>query len=89
MPDVKKDDVKVTIENGMLSISGERKAETEEKKRQFHRLERFFGRLERAFTLPEDADTKKIAAEFHDGVLQVHLSKPSVAKPKPVAIPVQ
>ena len=89
LPDVKKGDVKVTIENGLLSISGERKTETEEKKRKFHRLERFFGRFERTFTVPEDADTKKIVAQFRDGVLQVHLPKRLIAKPKPVAIAVQ
>jgi HSP20 family protein len=89
LPDVKKGDVKVTIENGVLSISGERKTETEEKKRKFHRLERFFGRFERTFTVPEDADTKKIMAQFRDGVLQVHLPKRPIAKPKPVAITVE
>jgi HSP20 family protein len=89
LPDVKKGDVKVIIENGVLSISGERKMENEEKKRKFHRLERFFGRFERTFAVPEDADTKKIVTQFRDGVLQVHLPKRLIAKPKPVAIMVQ
>ncbi len=75
LPEMKKDDVKVTIENGILYISGERRAEKEEKKRKFHRLERLFGTFERTFTVPEDADPTKIVAEFHDGVLQVHLPK--------------
>jgi HSP20 family protein len=88
LPEMKKDDVKVTIENGMLSISGERRAEKEEKKRKFHRLERFFGRFERTFTVPEDADAPKIMAEFHDGVLQVHLPKRAMPKPKPIEVKV-
>src|SRR5204862_7729142 len=55
LPEMKKDDVKVTIENGILYISGERRAEKEEKKRQFHRLERFLGSFERTFTVSQDA----------------------------------
>jgi HSP20 family protein len=89
LPEMKKDDVTVIIENGVFSISGERKAEKEEKKKKFHRLERFFGRFERTFTVPEDADAAKIAASFKDGVLTVHLPKTPAAKPKPIEIKVQ
>jgi HSP20 family protein len=89
LPEMKRDDVIVTIENGILYISGERKFETEEKKRKFHRLERFFGTFERTFTLPKDADAAKIKAEFHDGVLQVHLPKHPMAKPKAIEVKVQ
>jgi HSP20 family protein len=89
LPEMKKDDVKVTIENGILYISGERKFEKEEKKRRFHRLERFFGTFERTFTVPEDADATKIKAEFHDGVLQVHLPKLPIVKPKLIEAKVQ
>jgi HSP20 family protein len=89
LPEMKKDDVKVTIENGVLSISGERKTEKEEKKQKFHRLERFFGRFERTFTVPEDADASKIAAVFKDGVLTVHLPKAPAGKPKPIEVKVQ
>jgi HSP20 family protein len=89
LPEMKKDDVKVTIENGILYISGERKFEKEEKKRKFHRLERFFGTFKRTFTVPEDADATKIVAEFHDGVLQVHLPKIPMAKPKAIEVKVQ
>jgi HSP20 family protein len=89
LPEMKKDDVKVTIENGILYISGERKTEKEEKKQKFHRLERFFGTFERSFTVPEDADATKITAEFKDGVLQVHLPKSPAAKPKPIEVKVQ
>ena len=89
LPEMKKDDVKVTIENGILYISGERRAEKEEKKKKFHRLERLFGTFERRFTLPEDADPTKIVAEFRDGVLQVHLPKRLMPKPKTVEVKVQ
>jgi len=89
LPEMKKDDVKVTIENGILYISGERRAEKEEKKRKFHRLERFFGTFERTFTVPEDADATKIRAEFRDGVLQVHLPKRPMPKPRPIEVKVQ
>ena len=89
LPETKKDDVKVTIENGILHISGERNTEKEEKKRKFHRLERFFGTFERRFTMPEDADAAKIRAEFKAGVLQVHLPKSPAAKPKPIEVKVQ
>ena len=87
LPEMKKEDVKVTIENGILYISGERRAE-KDPKRKFHRLERFFGIFERTFTVPEDADAAKIMAEFHDGVLRVHLPKRPMPKPKPIEVKV-
>jgi HSP20 family protein len=89
LPEMKKEDVKVTIENGIVYISGERKFDKEEKKIKFHRLERFFGTFERTFTVPEDADATKIMAEFHDGVLQVHLPKRPMPKPKAIEVKVQ
>jgi len=89
LPDMKKEDVKVTVENGILSISGERKAEKEEKQRKFHRIERTFGFFERTFTLPEDADAVKIVADFKDGVLRIHLPKLVTTKAKPIEVKVQ
>jgi HSP20 family protein len=89
LPEMKKDEVKVTTENGVLCISGERKTEKEEKNKKYHRIERSFGSFERAFTVPEDADANKIAAEFKDGVLKVHLPKTPAAKPKPIEVKVQ
>ena len=88
LPEVKKDDVRVTVENGVLSISGERKIEKEEKSKKYHRVERAYGRFERTFTLPEGADGTKITAEFKEGVLKVHLPKAEVAKPKSVTVKV-
>jgi len=89
LPKMQKDDVKVRIENGILYISGERKFKKEETNRKFLRVERFFGTFERTFTVPEDADATKILAEFHDGVLQVHLPKHPTVKPKVIEAKVQ
>lgn len=75
LPGLKKEEVKVTVEEGVMTISGERKVEKEEKTRKYHRVERAYGKFERSFTLPEQADGAKITAEFKDGVLQVHLPK--------------
>jgi HSP20 family protein len=88
VPEVKKEDVKVTVENGVLYLKGERRQEKEEKGRRFHRTERTYGSFMRSFTLPADADEKKIAAEFKDGMLNVHLSKSETAKPKAIEIKV-
>ena len=89
LPEVKKEDVKVTVENGTLTVSGERKSEKEEKKKKFHRVERSYGSFERIFTVPEEADPNKITAEFKDGVLKVRLPKSAKAKPKAVEVKVQ
>jgi HSP20 family protein len=85
---MKKEDVKVTLENGVLCISGERKVETEEKNKKYHRIERSFGFFERTFAVPENAAADKIAADFRDGVLTVHLPKVPAAKPKPIEVKV-
>ena len=89
LPEMKKEEVKVVVENGILSLSGERKVEKEEKKKKYHRIERSYGFFERTFTVPEDADAHKIAADFRDGVLKVHLPKVPAAKPKPIEVKVQ
>lgn len=75
LPEAKKEDVKVSIDNGMMTISGERKHEHEEKKKKYHRVERSYGRYSRSFTLPEGVDEDKVEAKFEDGVLTVHLPK--------------
>ncbi len=88
LPEVKKDDVKVTLENGVLSVSGERKLEKEEKSRRYHRIERAYGTFTRSFTLPEDADPGQVNAEFRDGVLRVHVRKNEKARPKAIDVKV-
>ena len=88
LPEVKKEDVKVTVENGVLTITGERKFEKEEKDKKYHRIERSYGTFMRSFTLPDGADGSKVNAEFKDGVLKVHLPKSEKAKPKAVEVKV-
>lgn len=75
LPDLRKQDIKVSIENGTLLISGERKVERDQKTLTFHRMERAYGRFERAFTLPENADRDRVASEYAEGVLTVHVPK--------------
>ncbi|MEX0878436.1 MAG: Hsp20/alpha crystallin family protein [Thermoanaerobaculia bacterium] len=87
LPEVKKEDVKVTVENGVLTLQGERKQEKEEKGKKFHRIERSYGTFLRTFTVPLDADETKVAADFRDGILKVHLAK--MEKPRPKAIEVK
>jgi HSP20 family protein len=88
LPEVKKEDVKVTVENGVLTITGERKFEKEEKDKKYHRVERSYGNFLRSFTLPEGADGTKVAADFKDGVLKVHLPKSEKAKNQAVEVKV-
>ncbi|MFH1067909.1 MAG: Hsp20/alpha crystallin family protein [bacterium] len=75
LPDVKKEDVKVTVENGVLLITGERKFEREEKDKKIHRIERSYGSFLRSFVVPDNADGSKITAEFKNGLLKVRLPK--------------
>jgi HSP20 family protein len=88
LPDVKKGDMHVEIVDGMLSVSGERHQEKEEKGKRFHRVERSYGRFERRVSLPAEVDPSKVAAEFKDGVLQVHLPKSPTARPQSIEVKV-
>ena len=88
LPEMKKDDVRVTVEDGILCVSGERKTQKEDQKKKFHRIERSFGTFRRSFTLPEDADSMKVTAEFRDGVLKVHLPTTPVARSKATQVKV-
>jgi HSP20 family protein len=88
LPEVKKEDVKVTAEEGTLTITGERKFEKEEKGKKYHRVERSYGSFVRSFSLPDDASPGKVTAEFKDGVLSVHLAKIQKAKPTHIEVKV-
>jgi HSP20 family protein len=88
LPEVKKEDVKVTVEDGVLTIQGERKHEKEEKGKKYHRVERSYGSFVRSFTLPDLVDEEKVKAEFKDGVLNVQLPKSEKAKPKAIEVAV-
>ena len=89
LPEIKKDDLRVTVEDGILCVSGERKSEKEDQKRKFHRVERSYGSFRRSFTLPADTDSKKVTAEFRDGVLKVHLPTTAIAKTKALQVKVE
>jgi HSP20 family protein len=87
IPEVDKKDVKVTLQDNVLTIQGERKQETEHNGKRYHRVERSYGMFSRAFTLPEDAAEDTTKAEFKDGMLTVHV--PKSARPKPKAMEVK
>ena len=88
LPEVAKDEVKVFVEEGVLTIQGERHKEREEKGKKFHRVERSYGTFLRTFTVPPDADDAKIQVEFKEGLLKVHLPKSEKAKPKTIDVKV-
>ena len=88
LPGLAKDDVDITIENGVLSLSGAKKEEHEEGKTDSgsHVLERRYGRFQRSFSLPRGVDADKVSAKFSDGVLTVTLPKAATAKPRQIKI---
>jgi HSP20 family protein len=80
LPAVKKEDVKVTVDRGMITIEGERKQQKEEKTEKFHRVESLYGNFTRSFSLPEDINVEAIRCEEKDGVLTVHIPKTHAEK---------
>jgi HSP20 family protein len=88
LPEMKKEDVKVTVDQGVLTISGERRIEKEEKNKKYHRIESEYGSFLRSFTLPAAIVADKVSADFKDGVLKVHLPKDSKPGVKAVEIKV-
>ena len=89
LPEVKKENISVTFDNNVLTITGERKAEEEEKGQSYHRQERSYGQFLRSFTLPPFVDTKNITAESKEGMLSVTLPKVEEAKAKQIEVKVQ
>jgi HSP20 family protein len=86
LPEVKREDVNVTVENGVLTVSGERKLEKEEKNKKYHRVEREYGSFVRSFTLPTGANGDKVTAEYKDGLLRVRVPKDTKAAAKSIEI---
>lgn len=88
LPGLKKEDIDISLEDGVLTISGERKFEHETKDdgKNFKRLERAYGRFSRSFTLPQGVDPQKVEAVFADGVLRLTLPKNEVVKPRKISI---
>jgi HSP20 family protein len=88
LPGMKKEDIDVSLHDGSLSISGERKSETKHEDAEVHRTERFFGRFQRTVTLPTSVAADKVKAQYKDGVLTVTLPKTEEAKPKQIDVSV-
>lgn len=88
LPGFNKEDIKVSVENGVLTIEGERKSETEHQDKQVHRIERTYGRFVRSLNLGTSVDNSKIRASYKDGVLQLIVPKSEAAKPKSIDIQV-
>lgn len=88
LPEVKKDDIELTVTNGVLTLRGERRYEKSTDNEKEHRRETFHGTFQRSFGVPEDVDVDGIKADTKDGVLVVHLPKRAVTKPEAVKIEV-
>jgi len=86
LPGLSEEDVKIEFEDGTLTVSGERKAEHEERGEGFHRLERAFGSFSRSLTLPKGVDAEAVTASFERGVLEVRVPKPEQRKPRRIEI---
>jgi len=86
LPDMKREDINLTFENGVLTLKGERKFEQEAKKENFQRIERRHGTFSRSFTLPNTVDATRISAAYKDGVLTIRLPQREEAKPKQIAV---
>lgn len=88
LPDMKREDIHLTFENGVLTLKGERTLEQEVKKDRFQRIERRHGAFSRSFTLPNTVDASRISAAYKDGVLTIRLPQREEAKPKQIAVTV-
>ena len=86
LPGVDKKDIKIDLQDRLLTLSGERTYDNEVKEENYYRRERSYGKFQRAFTLPADVDSDKIKAEFKDGVLQIEVPKPEEKKAKQVTV---
>ena len=86
LPGVDKKDIKIDLQDRLLTLSGERTYDNEVKEENYYRRERSYGKFQRVFTLPADVDSDKIKAEFKDGVLQIEVPKPEEKKAKQVTV---
>jgi HSP20 family protein len=88
LPGLSKDDFKLTVENNVLTLSGEKKSVHEEKREGFYRSERSYGAFQRSFRLTDSVDSKKIKADYNDGILTVEIPKSAKAKPQEIEVKV-
>lgn len=86
LPGVKKEDIKVHMQEGMISIGGERKQEKEDKNEKFHRVESVYGSFSRSFGLPDNVKADAVKSEYKDGVLTVHIPKAEKEKAKQISV---
>jgi HSP20 family protein len=86
VPAMKREDIKVTFENNVLTIEGERKIDDEVKSEQYHRIERRYGTFRRSFTLPASVDASRVQAAYQDGVLKITMPQRAEAKPRQITI---
>jgi HSP20 family protein len=86
LPDLKREDIDIRVENNALTLSGQKKAEEEVNDDRYHRIERTYGHFSRTFSLPNTVDTGKIAAEYKNGVLTVRLPQREDARPKQIQV---
>lgn len=86
IPGMNKDDIKISVRDNRLSITGERKQESETKDKKFHRIERFYGKFSRNIRLPADVDADKVKATYKDGILNISLPKPESMKTKEIEV---
>lgn len=89
LPEVSKDNVSITVQDGVLTLSGERRQEKREDNEKLHRVERAYGSFARRFALPENADEQAIRAESRDGVILIRIPKHKVVQPQPRQIEIQ
>jgi HSP20 family protein len=89
LPEVRKEDVRITLDNGVITISGERKQQKEAKDENEIRVESFYGTFTRSFSLPDNIDADGVRAESKDGVLKVRIPKKEAARPKQITVQVQ
>jgi HSP20 family protein len=88
LPDMTREDIDITVDNGTLTIKGEKKLSSDVKEEQFHRIERRYGAFSRTFSLPQTVDTTKVAADYRNGVLTVRLPLREEAKPRQIKVDV-
>lgn len=88
LPDMTREDINITVENGTLTMSGEKKLSTEVKEEQFHHVERRYGSFSRAFSLPQTVDPAKVSADSKNGVLTVRLPLREESKPRSIKVDV-
>ena len=89
LPEVRKEDLSITVQDGVLTLSGERRQEVRAENEKVHRVERAYGSFARRFALPENADEQSIRAESRDGVILIHIPKQKVVQPQPRQIEIQ